>query len=262
MFAIIAALTGATAGLIVSSWQGFKDPPWEGFSVRKFLRSIVIGALAGAALSGAASKGYLAVDNLGILAFAVVAVERVVGEAYKGFFRPAAHAEYSKLLRRFGVRQEIYLVKIALGIGFLVSAYWLFRLVAFVLQRITAGNHSLLLAGLVGGVGAGLMAATGGALKDSQFEGFLPLKFIRSPIVAGLVGMILVQFSTSWFLVALAMLGGERVGVELYKTFLKRQIRGIHAGKPVSHPVWLARRGIFAVSYSLAVAVCLVLLLA
>jgi len=197
---------------------------------------------------------------VGVLAFAAVAVERVVGEAYKGFFRPAAHAEYSKLLRRFGVRQEVYLVKILLGVGFLIASYWLFRLLAFVLNRIEAGNHSLLLAGLVGGVGAGLMAAVGGALKDSQFEGFLPLKFIRSPIVAGLVGMILVQFSTSWFLVALAMLGGERVGVELYKTFLKRQIRGIHAGKPVLHPVWLARRGIFAVSYSLAVAVCLVLL--
>ncbi len=29
---------GAVAGLIVSSWQGFKDPPWEGFFVSKFLR--------------------------------------------------------------------------------------------------------------------------------------------------------------------------------------------------------------------------------
>lgn len=262
MFVVAATLTGAVAGLIVSSWQGFKDPPWEGFSVRKFLRSIVIGALAGLTLSVAALKGYVAIDNLGVLAFAAVAVERVAGEAYKGFFRPAAHAEYSKLLGRLGVRQDVYLVKILLGIGFVVAAYWLFRLLAFLLERMATGNDSLLLAGLAGGVGAGLLAATGGALKDSQFEGFLPLKFIRSPIVAGLVGMILIQFSTSWFLLAMAMLGGERVGVELYKTFLKRQIRGIHAGKPVAHPVWLARRGVFAVSYSLAVAVCLVLLLA
>ncbi len=85
----------------------------------------------------------------------------------KGFFRPAAHAEYSKLLRRFGVRQDVYLVKVLLGIGFLVAAYWLFRLLAFVLGRMTAGNQSLLLAGLTGGVGAGLMAKIGGALKDS-----------------------------------------------------------------------------------------------
>ncbi len=258
---LITALIGAVAGLIVSSWQGFKDPPWEGFSIRKFLRSIIVGAVAGAALGLADQKGVLVIDNLGVLAFAVVAVERVVGEAYKGFFRPAAHAEYSKLLRRFGVKQGGHVVKLLLGLGFLAAAYWLFRLLAFLLERIAVGSDSALLAGLLGGVGAGLMSATGGALKDSQFEGFLLFKFFRSPIVASLVGMILIQFSNSWFLLALAMLGGERVGVELYKTFLKRQIRGIHAGKPVSHPLWMARRGVFAVSYGVAVAVCLVLLI-
>ena len=262
MSIVVASLTGAVAGLIVSSWQGFKDPPWEGFFVGKFLRSIMVGALSGFGLGLAASKGLLAIDNLGVLAFALVAAERVIGEAYKGFFRPGAHAEYSKLLGRFGVRQSAYVLKIILGIGFLVGAYWLFRLLAFVIELMARGSGSLVLTGLVGGVGAGLLAAVGGALKDSQFEGFLPLKFIRSPIVAGLLGMVLIHYSTSWFLVAMAMLGGERVGVEFYKTFLKRQIRGIHAGKPVSHPWWLAHRGIFAASYGVAVAVCLVLLLA
>jgi hypothetical protein len=261
MSILVASSIGAVAGLIVSSWQGFKDPPWEGFFVAKFLRSIAVGAAAGAGFALAESRGRVVIDNLGVLAFAVVAVERAVGEAYKGFFRPGPHAEYSKLLGRFGVKQGVYFVKLLLGAGFLVAAYWLFRLLGFVLERTAAEAESMLLAGLVGGVGAGLMSATGGALKDSQFEGFLLFKFFRSPIVAGLLGMILVQFSTSWFLLALAMLGGERVGVELYKTFLKRQVRGIHAGEPVSHPFWMAHRGVFAISYSLAVAVCLILLL-
>lgn len=262
MSIVVASVTGAVAGLIVSSWQGFKDPPWEGFSVRKFLRSIVVGTAAGASIALAATRGFLAIDNLGVLAFAVVAAERVIGEAYKGFLRPGAHAEYSKLLGRFGVRQGAYLLKVLLGMGFLIAAYWLFRLLAFVLQWMVIGRGSLLAAGLVGGLGAGLLAAIGGALKDSRFEGFLPLKFVRSPIVAGLLGMVLIRFSTSWLLVAMAMLGGERVGVEFYKTFLKRQIRGIHAGKPVSHPWWLAHRGIFVASYGIAVAICLALLLA
>ena len=43
MQSLTGAAIGAVAGLIVSSWQGFKDPPWEGFSVSKFLRSIGVG---------------------------------------------------------------------------------------------------------------------------------------------------------------------------------------------------------------------------
>jgi len=78
------------SGLIVSSWQGFKDPPWEGFFIGKFLWSILVGAGAGAALWLADNRGVLLIDNPGVFAFAVVAVERVVGEAYKGFFRPGA----------------------------------------------------------------------------------------------------------------------------------------------------------------------------
>jgi len=261
MSIVVASATGAVAGLIVSSWQGFKDPPWEGFFVGRFLRSIVVGAAAGALIALAAARGVLEIDNLGVLAFAVVAAERVVGEAYKGFFRPGAHAEYSKLLARFGVRQSARLIKFLLGIAFIAVALCLFWLLALALERMASGGGPLALAGLVGGLGAGLLAAIGGALKDSQFEGFLPLKFIRSPIVAGLLGMLLIHFSTSWFLVAMAMLGGERVGVECYKTFLKRQIRGIHAGKPVCHPWWYAHRGMFAASYGVAVAICLALLL-
>ena len=34
---------GLVAGSIVSSWQGYKDPPWEGFVLSKFVRSILIG---------------------------------------------------------------------------------------------------------------------------------------------------------------------------------------------------------------------------
>jgi hypothetical protein len=119
---------------------------------------------------------------------------------------------------------------------------------------------SLSIAGLLAGMAGGLLVAIGGALKDSQFEGFLPLKFLRSPLVGGLTGMLVIRFSSHWFLVALAAVGSERVVVELYKTFLKRQVRGIHAGKPVLYPVWLARRGLFAVTFGIAVTICSALL--
>jgi hypothetical protein len=256
MFLII----GMVAGLIVSSWQGFKDPPWEGFSCWKFLRSITIGALAGVVVYFANLKGILIVDNLGVFAFAIVAVERVVGEAYKGFFRNRAHDEYSMLLRRIGVPQKIYLVKVAVGIGFLVSAYWLFRLLAWWLNQLIIRNEKEWFAGLLAGTAGGLLVAIGGALKDSQFEGFKPLKFLRSPLVGAVSGMLMVHFSTSRLLTALAMVGCERAGVELYKTFLKRQVRGIHEKKPILFPQWISHRWVFAVSFSCSCAFCVALL--
>ncbi len=256
MSILAGAAVGAVAGLIVSSWQGFKDPPWEGFSVAKFLRSIVVGTAAGALLCCAGPGHQSAAANLGILAFAVVAVERVIGEAYKGFFRRGKHDEYYRLLRRMAVPESVYPAKIVLGLGFVIGAYWLFRLMAWWLARLVTGLGSLAIAGLLVGIGGGLLVAIGGALKDSQFEGFIPLKFLRSPLVGALTGMVMIRFSSQWFLVALAAVGSERVVVELYKTFLKRQVRGMHAGKPVLYPVWLARRGIFAVTFGIAVAVC------
>jgi len=56
------------------------------------------------------------------------------------------------------------------------------------------------------GIGAlaGLAVSSWKAFKDPPWEGFL-----------------------------IASIGMERVGVELYKTFLKRHVRGIHADQPV-----------------------------
>ncbi len=252
-------LIGAVAGLIVSSWQGFKDPPWEGFFLHKFVRSIGVGAGAGAALLLAQSRGFLHVDNLGILAFASVAIERVIGETYKGFLRRGAHPEYHELLARLHIPAHRYPVKLVLGLLFVFGAFQLVRAVA-VLFRVLVAAWGVQSAGLVIGVMAGVIVAIGGALKDSQFEGFLPRKFVRSPIVTAIAGILFVHFSTDPFLIVLACIGGERVGVELYKTFLRRQVRGIFAGQAPAFPVWLERRHLFGMSYTMAVTVCVVLL--
>ncbi len=251
---------GAVAGLIVSSWQGFKDPPWEGFFPGKFARSIVVGAGAGVVLLFAASRGLLRIDNLGVMAFAIVAVERVVGETYKGFLRRGAHPEYHKLLARLRVPAHRYAVKLALGLGFVVLALEMVRGVAALFTRMAVAWGSAGWPGLATGAVAGVIVAIGGALKDSQFEGFLPRKFVRSPIVAAIAGFLFVRFSSDAFLIVLACIGGERVGVELYKTFLRRQVRGIFAGLPPRFPVWLERRYLFGMSYSMAVTVCVALL--
>jgi hypothetical protein len=252
---------GAIAGLIVSSWQGFKDPPWEGFFLRKFVRSIGVGAGVGGVLLFAASRGFLRIDNLGVLAFAVVAIERVIGETYKGFLRRGAHPEYHKLLARLRIPAHRYAVKLVLGLAFVFGAFELVRGIAAVFDLLVA-TSGLTMAGVAIGAIAGVIVAIGGALKDSQFEGFLPRKFVRSPIVAAIAGFLFVHFSSDGFLTVLACIGGERVGVELYKTFLRRQVRGIFAGQPPRFPVWLERRYLFGLSYGMAVSVCVALLFA
>src|SRR5687768_12336473 len=79
-------LIGLGGGLIVSSWQGYKDPPWEGFSFAKFVRSPIVGAAAGViAYVVERRTSLLIVDNLGLLMLASLATERLVGEIYKGF---------------------------------------------------------------------------------------------------------------------------------------------------------------------------------
>ncbi len=153
---------GSVAGLIVSSWQGFKDPPWEGFSMSKFLRSIIVGIAAGVGLCTFRES---AAHNLGILAFAVVAVERVIGEAYKGFFRRGEHDEYYRLLRRMSIGKSAYPARVTLGLGFIIGAYWLFRLLAWWLARMAMVQENLSLAGLLVGVAGGILVATAGLSK-------------------------------------------------------------------------------------------------
>lgn len=254
-------LIGAVAGLIVSSWQGFKDPPWEGFSTAKFLRSIGVGTVSAAILYVAASRGLLVIDNLGVFAFSVITMERMIGEGYKGFFRRGEHAEFHKLLHRIHIPAHIYPVKIAAGLGYVAGSLWLLRWLSRRYEWMTANWDGLLLPGAVLGICGGLLVAAGGALKDSQFEGFLPLKFARSPIVGAFTGMLMVHFTQTPLLVLLSTIGSERVLVECYKTFVMRRVRGIFDGKPVLHPEWMRRRPVFAVSYFAAVTVCTTLLL-
>jgi hypothetical protein len=149
-------------------------------------------------------------------------------------------------MRRNGVRAALGLVFLAGGL----VLYWsLGRLVA-------ATTNPLLVGGVIG-----TTVAIGGALKDSQLEGFKPAKFVRSPIMSMLGAVVLIPASRDPLLIALAVIGFERVAVELYKTFLTRQVRGIHADRPAVYPHWFRYRWVFAMSFSACVLACAALFL-
>jgi hypothetical protein len=250
-------LIGLGGGLIVSSWQGFKDPPWEGFSTAKFLRSPLVGAGAGAAAFWIErSASILRIDNLGLLMLAAIAVERLAGEIYKGFLRRGFHVEYVRLFERAGFPMHRDGMRAVVGLVFLAGGltlyWWLGRLVDEARDWWGVSNATALVVGAV----VGTIVAIGGALKDSQLEGFKPKKFVRSPIMSIIGARVIVPASADPLLIALATIGFERVAVEFYKTFLTRQVRGIHAGRPVAYPHWFSDRWIFLVSFLGCVASC------
>ena len=89
--------------------------------------------------------------------------------------------------------------------------------------------NSSLLAALVGTV-AGLHAATWGMYKDAPHEGFSARKYLRSPILGGIIG-VLVHASSgldprnpATLIVLFGMIYAvERAVAEIYKTFLREE---------------------------------------
>jgi len=69
------------------------------------------------------------------------------------------------------------------------------------------------------GFAAGLASAVGGAVKDSPYEGFSYLKFLRSPMVGAIAGITTGYFFPDIHPAVLffACIGEERVVVESYK---------------------------------------------
>lgn len=74
-----------------------------------------------------------------------------------------------------------------------------------------------LLVNTILGLGVGTLTALGGALKDSPYEGFFPIKLFRSIIVGSIGGAFSYLFTTSPLLVICFAGYFERFVVEGYK---------------------------------------------
>ncbi len=247
-------LLGIAAAMIVTGWQGYKDTPWEDFVFRKFVRSYLIGVLCALLVYASVRSGLLPSTNYGVLLLVIVSIERLIGEVYKGFIRKGSHAEYVKLFERLHISFSSAIIRSLAGILFAVilTAFILLvlsKLVGLILQA------PVLPSGLLIGVIGGLLSAIGGAIKDSQFEGFKVLKFIRSPLVGMVGGLLLVHYTRNPLLLLLSITGFERVVVELYKTFIKRSVRGIFEGQHPKFGRWFKLRWLFFVLYACGVTV-------
>ena len=72
---------------------------------------------------------------------------------------------------------------------------------------------------MVVGFGAGLAVAIGGAIKDSPYEGFDIVKFLRSPLIGALQAPVMgkVFKHPHPALIFLTTIGTERITTESYK---------------------------------------------
>jgi hypothetical protein len=257
---LIYGFVGAFSGLYSACWGAYKDSLFEKFESKKFARSIIIGFILGIILFYFLRYNAISNINLGIFFLFVMTFERLFTESLKAFVRNENQDKYKipSKLHIFGKTVESKFFRLLIGIIFISLAIALFYLPP--LLNITF--NSKILAGIFWGAIAGLIgSAAGGAWKDAPIEGFNPIKFFRSPLVGAIWGALLIFFIDNYSVLLFACIGGERMVIELYKTFVLKSIPGkFNATKP-KYIDWISKRKKFILPYLISWGVFIVLLL-
>ena len=247
---IIAASVGVLSGTHTAIWGMYKDAVHEGFTVRTFVRSIVIGALVAVAVQTAFRLPIPTPGALVLLFGLAYAGERAIVEVWKTFFRDEDQSKYFIPMQFAigGVPVKSRATRWLVGFGYIVAVsaalYGISRL-----DFARDATPSRLTAALVG-FAVGIVIAIGGGWKDAPKEGFDLLKFFRSPALTVLYAVMLSMFTDSYLLMACGAIGFERATAETYKTFFfPSKPRGKFSGKPILHPHMLQRRQYFVPVY-------------
>ncbi|HUF50388.1 MAG TPA: hypothetical protein VMN60_06110 [Longimicrobiales bacterium] len=254
MSVALATIAGVLAGAHTSTWGMYKDAVHEGFTVPKYLRSMLISGMIAPALVLLAGMPAAGIGNLIVLFGVTYVMERALVEFWKTFLREEDQSKYF-IPMQFAVRgRVVHNRRTRLIAGACVAA------VAILLVALVIGLQSFampasgaplpwwifLLAGSIGG----WFSAVGGAWKDAPHEGFETFKFFRSPVLAALFALLASQFSEQVLWTSMAGLGFTIATLETYKTFcFPNKPRGKFAGKPVLYPVMLHRRNWFVPLY-------------
>ena len=240
---VAGGLIGLLSGIHAATWGMYKDGPHEGFEVRKYLRSILLGVGIGA-VSGSILP-FNAATAVGVaLLFGVdYVVERAVAEIYKTFLRQEDQSKYT-IPMQFAVRGRVVedrVLRAAFGLGYLTLMISIVGLLVSY-QHSLARHLSIVEVVLLGALG-GWVSAVGGAWKDAPVEGFQPLKFFRSPVIAAFWALVLAHLTSDLVIVMLASTGYTVATTETYKTFFfPSHPRGKFANKPVRFPAMLRLR--------------------
>ncbi|HEX2203065.1 MAG TPA: hypothetical protein VHG91_07195 [Longimicrobium sp.] len=243
-------LIGILAGAHTSSWGMYKDAPHEGFTVPKYLRSIVVAGAIALVLRFAVGYPMDTFAHAAVFFGLVYALERLTLELWKSFIReedqskyfiPMQFGAFGKPIQSRAVRWSVMLAVIVV----VVAAIWgVTRLQA---AYPDAPKWMVLLLASAGG----WFSAFGGAWKDAPVEGFETFKFFRSPVIATTWSAVMGFLTDNWVFMGLAGIGYTVATIETYKTFFfPNKPRGKFAGKPILFPEILERRKVVAVLYA------------
>lgn len=243
----VAATAGLLSGTHAAIWGMYKDAVHEGFSYRRFLRSMIVGCISAIILQRVLGLPLDAPGALVLLFGLAYAAERGVVEVWKTFIRNEDQSKYfipmQFSIRGVPVRHRG--VRLAAGAMYVAT-------VSLCLVAIAGLDHQPVMRGTAAlvGLAVGLIVAVGGGWKDAPAEGFDPLKFMRSPGMTVVAALVLSTLTESYLLIAIGAIGYERAVAETYKTFFfPSRPRGKFAGKPITHPEMLHRRKYFVPAY-------------
>jgi len=230
MTAVGLVLVGLLTGVWTATWGGFKDSPFEGYRLRSALRTVLLAvALAIAlALSGiAVAPAFLVAVGL------CVTAERLCTEWWKTIVREDPQDAYSIPMRLAVRGRPVDSRPRRYAVGAAVVVLLVLGAAAVTTGQRLLGPTPWWLGVLVGSTG-GWLTAVGGAWKDAPIEGFSGWKFLRSPSVATAWVIVLLPFTDSWLVLAVAGGGWSVATIETYKTFLTGgRPPGKFDGKPV-----------------------------
>ena len=232
-------------GLHSSTWGAYKDTPHEEFKAGKFLRSMAVGLVLGMILFQFLRLHDIDSPNPGLFFLFVMAFERLYTESLKLFVRVENQDKYyiPQNFHWLGKAVNSKLQRLGMGVIFISLAFVWF----YMPFSIELGVPQIL-SGLIWGTVGGLGIAICGAWKDASIEGFETSKFLRSPIVGALWGLLFSVFTSDYALLLFACIGGERMTVEFYKTFIRKKHAKFSARVP-RFPEWLEKRKRFVPPY-------------
>src|SRR5687768_4459266 len=247
---VLAGVVGALSGTHTAIWGMYKDSIHEGFTARRFARSVIVGAVVAAAIQMTLALPLPAASGIIVLFGLAYAAERGIVEVWKTFVREEDQSKYT-IPMQFSVRGvpvRARHVRLAAGAAY-VAVVGLCLTVVAGADAGPLGKPTVFGSALAGLVVGGIIAV-GGAWKDAPSEGFDTLKFFRSPCLTVVFALLLSFITDSYLQIAVAAIGYERAAAETYKTFFfPSKPRGKFAGKPVLFPQMLERRRYFVPAY-------------
>jgi hypothetical protein len=249
--ALLALGLGLAAGAHTATWGMYKDAPHEGFTWRRYARSIVLSGVIAPVLHLAFGLDPTHAAGAVLLFGLTYACERGLVEFYKTFLREQDQSKYT-IPMQFAVSGRVVesrRVRHTVGAAVAGAALALAAAV-WVLPRPGSPAGQWLALAAAGSAG-GWFSAFGGAWKDAPIEGFDWFKFFRSPAIALGWALLISRFADNYLLVALPALGYTIMTIETYKTFFfPDKPRGKFAGKPVLFPEMLEWRRRFVPLYA------------